>query len=95
MDVTAGSNGTSLAGATTILAHSIEPTNATDCEWPLIVANQPEMQVQFIETDGLAFETATFFGDEVFAAADSAENWAKRVQLARESVEASLRFANG
>lgn len=92
MDVTAGSNGTSIAAAAHIVAHSSEVTNATDCEWPLLIDNHPALSLQFIATDGLSFETATFFGEGVYAQADSAENWGKRVQLARESVDAVLRL---
>jgi hypothetical protein len=92
MDVTAGSCGMSTAAAALLLRSSVAFSNATDCEWPLLVAQAPGMTLAYRATDGLAFETATFFGPEVFAAAQSDGNWRRRVRLARESIAATLRL---
>ena len=92
LDVCAGSCGFSRQAGELILRRSHEPTNATDAEWPMLVNNCPDYTLQFIETEGLEFETATFFGDAVHKQAHSADNWARRVRLAIDSFEAAARL---
>ena len=93
MDVTAGSSGVSRAAARALVTDSVEKSNATDAEWPIIVRRQPEMRVRHIRVQGLAFETATFYGEGVYSRADTANNWAHRARLARESIAAAIRLA--
>lgn len=93
MDVTAGSSGTSRAAARALVAHSVEMSNATDAEWPMIVQQQPGLRVRHIRVQGLAFETATFYGTGVYNEVDTADNWAQRARLARESMAAAMRVA--
>ena len=95
MDVTAGSCGLSRAAAEHILRHSQEKSNATDTEWPMIIAclAPPELTVDYIAVQGLAFETTTFYGPGAYAAADHAANWARRTRLARDSIEAVMRIS--
>ena len=93
MDVTAGSCGISRAAARRLVAESREPTNATDAEWPMLVAHADGLTVAFARTEGLAFETATFFGASAYAEANTADNWQKRVALAHNSIAAAIRVS--
>lgn len=93
MDVTAGSSGASRAAARALLRYSVETSNATDTEWPMIIRQHTALGVRQIRVQGLAFETATFHGDEVYGRADTADNWARRAELARKSMAAAMRIA--
>lgn len=93
MDVTAGSAGVGRAAARALLAHSVETSNATDAEWPMIIRRQPDLRVRHIRVQGLAFETVTFYGNGVYDEAHTAENWAQRARLARQSMAATMRVA--
>lgn len=100
VDVTAGSCGCSAAGARLILAHSVAPTNATDGEWPAIVALLGNGALDYVETEGLEFETGDLYPEEVAAlggydawlAARSIplEAWESRLRLAHETICAAL-----
>ena len=92
-DVVAGSCGMGRISAECLLQHSIEPTNATDCEWPMLIARCTAHPVTFIETEGLEFETPTFFGQQVHQTSFNADNWLGRVRLAKDSLEAAMRVA--
>lgn len=92
MDVTAGSCGVSRAAGEFLVQHSREMSNATDTEWPMLIGQHPGLSVSYVPTQGLEFETATFYGPDVFAEAHSADNWARRARLARLSIEAVLRL---
>lgn len=93
MDVTAGSAGASRAAARALLQHSVEMSNATDAEWPMIIRQHTQLSLQQIRVRGLAFETATFHGSGVYESAHTADNWAQRARLARESMAAAMRVA--
>jgi hypothetical protein len=95
MDVVAGSCGMSRPAAEQITQKSIEQSNATDTEWPLIVRHlvKPKLSVEYIAVHGLEFETPTFFGAETFRRANTPGNWRLRVQLCRKSVEAAIRVS--
>jgi len=97
MDVTAGSCAFTRPVAEFLLAHSTEPTNATDTEWPMLVrfVAGAEMPVHYQAVAGLAFETATFHGADVFRRADNPQNWRRRTILARDSIAAALRLDPG
>ncbi len=92
LDVCAGSCGFSRRAGALIAQRSCEPTNATDAEWPMLIENCQDYSVQFVETDGLEFETPTFFGATVSQRAHNADNWAARVRLAIDSFEAAARL---
>jgi hypothetical protein len=94
MDVTAGSCAISRPAAAFLIENSIEMSNATDTEWPMLVGLGAGLRVQFVAVRGLEFETATFYGEEVYEQADNPQNWRKRTQLARDSIEAVIRVAN-
>lgn len=92
IDTTSGSNGFSRSVAEAILKHSVTKSNANDCEWPTIVDRLTPYAVSIIHTNGLAFETQTFHPDkDVFALSDTIQNWSARIQLAQESIDASVR----
>ncbi len=95
MDVTAGSCGLSRRAASAILRCSQEPTNATDTEWPMIISRlaPADFTLAYLQVQGLEYETATFYGPEAFTAANTPDNWARRLTLARESIEAVLRLS--
>jgi hypothetical protein len=92
LDVCAGSCGFSRRAGELIRQYSCEPTNATDAEWPMLIGNCDNFSVQFVETDGLEFETPTFFGAASGQKAHNADNWAARIRLAIDSFEAAARL---
>ncbi|MFW6063138.1 MAG: hypothetical protein ACOC9V_03090 [Chloroflexota bacterium] len=94
MDVTAGSCGISRTAAKFLVQHSTEMSNATDTEWPMLIGQRAGLPVSYVATQGLEFETATFYGPDVFEEAHSADNWARRARLARHSIEAVLRLSD-
>ena len=89
-DVVAGSCAMDRASAEFLCDHSVELSNATDCEWPMLIKFSAEMPVTFVETEGLEFETPTFFGDQVHQASYNPDNWLNRVRLAKNSIEATM-----
>ena len=93
VDVTAGSCGISRAAARRLVSRSREPTNATDTEWPMLIACTDRLTLAFVQTAGLAFETATFFGASAYADAHTADNWQERVALAHDSIAAAMRVS--
>ena len=100
-DVTAGAAWLSQEGAQLVLARSVEPSNATDGEWPAICWRHDPRRVLQSWCEGLEFETATFFQAEVEASGgrdawvrqmyDTAEAWAARLTLASATVSAFVR----
>ena len=100
-DVTAGAAWLSAEGARLVLADSVEPSNATDGEWPAIVWRHDPRRVLQTWCEGLEFETATFFKTEVDTAGgrdawvrqtyDTSEAWASRLTLASATVNAFVR----
>ncbi len=101
-DVGAGSRGFSRRGAEKLLELSQEPTVGIDAEWPLLLLRQDDFAVGYRPCEGLEFETADRFADEIEAAgsyeaweaemsADPAR-WAFRLRLATLIAEAILRY---
>ena len=101
IDVTAGCCWLSREGAAIVLRASIEATNATDAEWPALIHRADPRRLGAVAVDGLAFETASFFAEEVAAAGgeaawiaaryDRPEVWLARLRLATDSVAALRR----
>jgi hypothetical protein len=104
MDVSAGSKGFSLAAAQCLLALTT-PGNALgmDAEWPILL-RRCGYQVDYVEVDGLDWETADRYRD---TAADpetqrrlaeeydrDADHWAQRVRVAREITSVGLSAMN-
>jgi hypothetical protein len=72
-DFAAGSAALSRAAAAHILACSRAESNATDLEWPVLAAAAGFL-VEFMAVEGLEFETADYYPEEV-AAFGSVEAW--------------------
>lgn len=101
IDATAGACWLSPEGAALVLAESIEPTKATDLEWPALVLRRAPRRLAYLATEGLEFETATFYPAEIAAAGglapwlhatyDRPAVWRDRLRLAADSVAALTR----
>ncbi|MDQ4099353.1 MAG: hypothetical protein M3121_02495 [Chloroflexota bacterium] len=101
IDATAGACWLSPEGAEIVLRDSIEPTNATDLEWPALVYRAAPDRLDSLACEGLEFETADRYEAEIAAAGglsewteqvyDRAEDWHERLRLSADSVAALCR----
>ncbi len=107
-DVTSGARGLSRAAAEMIVAHVEDDELSTDVSWPLYLQQHGARSARsawslgYLETEGLEFETADRFGDEIAVAGglaawiDRLENdpqeWVFRFDLARIEIEAMLPY---
>jgi hypothetical protein len=100
-DVTSGARGVSRAAAEVIVAQVDDDELSTDVSWPLYLQHHGAWSIGYVETEGLEFETADRFADEVAATGyaawlDRLENdpqeWAFRFDLARVGIEALLPY---
>ena len=101
LDATAGACWLSREGAEVIVRESVESTNATDLEWPALIHRTNPRRLGFLANQGLEFETATFYPNEIAAAGgraawihahyDRPEVWQTRLRLATDSVAAACR----
>lgn len=101
LDATAGACWLTARAADLILSASIETSNATDLEWPALVAVRDRSLLGGLRLDGLEFETATFHRREIAAAGgldswlaatyERPEVWEGRLGLMTASVRAALR----
>lgn len=73
-DIAAASRGLSARAARYLLDHSQEATFGTDAEWPMLLRHAGIFRIGYRECDGLGFETADAYPDEV-AAAGGREAW--------------------
>jgi hypothetical protein len=102
-DITAAARGLSRRAAEAILSGCPDESIGTDASWPLFVQRVGGFSMSYIATEGLEFETADRFGDEVAAAGGVAQwiarmdadprNWAQRLEMARLSVAAMLPYS--
>ncbi len=102
-DTGAGARGLSRRAAETIIAQSADDTQGNDVTWPLLLQHAGDFALGYVETEGLEFETADRFADEVAAAGglpdwidqldDDPAHWAARLELARVEVAAMIPFA--
>ena len=101
LDATAGASWVRREAAALILEGSIETSKATDLEWPGLVLRAGPARVAGVFLEGLEFETADGYADEI-AAAGSREAWIaatydrpevlrERLQLAADSIAALMR----
>jgi len=101
LDATAGASWIRLAGARLVLSGSTVTTKATDLEWPGLIIRVDSDRVQSAVFEGLEFETADGYADEI-ARAGSVEAWIRatydqphilrdRLQLAADSISALIR----
>jgi hypothetical protein len=101
LDATAGASWLSRPGAALVLAGSVETTKAVDLEWPALVLRADRRRLAGVRTEGLEFETAGFYANEIAAAGglaawmaqiyDRPEVWRDRLRLAADSVAALAR----
>ena len=101
LDATAGAAWIRLDAARLILAGSTAPDKATDLEWPGLVLSVDPTLVQGALLEGLEFETADAYADEIVALG-SRDAWVRatydrppvlrdRAQLAADSISALMR----
>jgi hypothetical protein len=103
LDATAGGAWIRSEAAHLILTGSTATSKATDLEWPGLVLSVDKSRVQGAFLEGLEFETADAYSDEI-AAGGSREAWIRetydrpkvlrdRAQLAADSIAALIRVA--
>jgi hypothetical protein len=100
MDVSAGSKGFCREAADYIVANTV-PGHAmgTDAQWPILL-HQAGFKIDYIEVDGLDWESADRYKDHAAKQEDQLQaavqydadprNWEHRVEIAREIVESAL-----
>jgi len=101
LDATAGACWMTGRAADIILSESIEESNATDLEWPALIAVRDRSRIEGMCVDGLEFETASFQPHEIDAAGgldawlaihyEQPRVWETRMRLMAQSVKAALR----
>jgi hypothetical protein len=101
LDATAGACWMTGRAADIILSESIEESNATDLEWPALIAVRDRSRIGGMCVDGLEFETASFHPHEIDAAGgldawlsihyERLHVWEMRMGLMAQSVKAALR----
>ncbi|HEU5011467.1 MAG TPA: hypothetical protein VFT66_02910, partial [Roseiflexaceae bacterium] len=102
-DITAAARGLSRRAAEAIMEGCPDESIGTDASWPLFVQQAGGFSMGYLATEGLEFETADRFGDEVAATGGMAQwiarmdadprNWAQRLEMAQLSVQAMLPYA--
>jgi hypothetical protein len=101
-DVTAAARGISRRAADAILAGCPEESIGTDVAWPLFLQRAGGFTIGYSATEGLEFETADRYGDQVAAAGGvgawiarldaDPQRWVERLEIARLEVAASLPY---
>ncbi|HWE64494.1 MAG TPA: hypothetical protein VHB98_22495 [Chloroflexota bacterium] len=102
-DVTGAARGLSPRAAQAILDGCPDQAISTDVSWPLFLQRAGGFSLGYLATEGLEFETADRYGDEVAAAGGlerwiaridaDPRQWAFRLELARIEVAAALQYA--
>ncbi|KAB8140142.1 hypothetical protein F8S13_25185 [Chloroflexia bacterium SDU3-3] len=102
-DTGAGARGLSRRAAEAILAGCSDTSVGVDVAWPLFLLRQGGFDVACIPTEGMEFETADRFGDQVAALGGLAawidrldadpRQWALRLDVARVEVESLFPFS--
>lgn len=101
-DTGAGARGMSRRAAEALLAGCHDQSVGVDVTWPLFLLRQNTFNMQYMPTEGMEFETADRYADQV-AELGSAEawrerldrdpkQWALRLELARVEVEAMIQY---
>lgn len=102
VDVTAASRGLSRRAAERIVAGCDEATIGNDCVWPYFLRQEGDLNIGYLATEGLAWETPDRYATEIAAdggieawrtAHDTQlERWVDRVELARIEIDALARW---
>lgn len=101
-DVTAAARGVSRRAAMAILDGCPDETIGTDVSWPLFLQRTGRYAIGAIKTEGLEYETADRFPEEVAAVGGidawkaridaNPHEWALRLEIARIEVEAAVAY---
>jgi hypothetical protein len=101
-DVTAAARGLSRRAAAAILAGCPDESIGTDVSWPLFIQRAGGLSLGYIATEGLEFETADRYADEVASAGGlerwiaqldaDPRRWIERLELARIEVTSALPY---
>ena len=101
-DVTAAARGISRRAAAAILAGCHEQSVGTDVAWPLFLQRRTGFTIGYCVTEGLEFETADRYGDQVAAAGGleawkaqldaDPQRWVERLDVARVEVAAAAPY---
>jgi hypothetical protein len=101
-DATAAARGLSRPAAAAILAGCPDESIGTDVSWPLFIQRAGGFRLDYIATEGLEFETADRYGDQITAAGGrdawmaqidaDPQQWAQRLHLAQVEVKATLPY---
>ena len=101
-DVTAAARGISRAAAAAILEGCHEQSVGTDVAWPLFLQQRGGFTLGYRATEGLEFETADRYGDQVGAAGGveawkahldaDPRRWVERLDVARAEVAAAVPY---
>jgi len=101
-DVVAGARGLSRRAAEAILAGCSDEQVSTDVSWPLFLKRAGGFSLGYIPAEGLEFETADRYGDDVARVGGQAQwlaqldadprQWAHRLDLARLEIEGMVPY---
>jgi hypothetical protein len=101
-DVTAAARGISRRAAAAILAGCDEQSIGTDVAWPLFLQRCGGFTIGYCATEGLEFETADRYADQVAAAGGleawiaqldaDPQRWVERLDVARVEVAAAVPY---
>jgi hypothetical protein len=101
-DVTGAARGISRRAAEAILAGCDEQSIGTDVAWPLFLQRRGGFTLGYRAAEGLEFETADRYGDQVAAAGGleawmaqldaNPQRWAERLDVARAEVAAAAPY---
>ena len=101
-DVLAGARGLSRRAAEAILAGCSDEQVSTDVSWPLFLKRAGGFSLGYMPAEGLEFETADRYGDDVIRAGSQAQwlaqldadprQWAHRLDLARLEIEGMVPY---
>lgn len=104
-DVTAAARGLSRRAAAAILAGCPDESIGTDVSWPLFVERAGGLTLGYIVTEGLEFETADRYADQICAAGGlerwiaqldaDPRRWIERLEIARLEVASALPYMDG
>ena len=102
-DATAAARGISRRAAIAFLEGCSDQSIGTDVAWPLFLARAGGFTLGYLATEGLEFETADRYADQIAAAGGLAQwvaqidanpqQWAFRLELARIEVESAIPYA--
>jgi hypothetical protein len=104
-DVTGAARGISRRAAAAILEGCAEESIGTDVAWPLFLQRRGGFTLGYHAAEGLEFETADRYGDQVVVAGGieawmarldaDPRRWAERLDVARVEVAAAVPYVDG